>query len=258
MYKVGAFRIGATLGSYMCLDEIMQDAWDSLDRIYCISVSERTDRQADARAQFIKMGLARRVEFVIVQKHPENCEQGIFEAHRLCMQKGVDAGAERMLIFEDDIVFDRVTPEILVRCMHFINTHESWHFLFWGCMVMGSKATSYPSIRRVAYRSLTQAYVVHRRFAESFVDCQWNNVPYDDYLRDLKDDEMYALYPSIAFQSNSRSDNERYLPLDRFRRLCGGLQKIQKRNEFYHRHKGLVIGAHIVFCWLLLFLIFMR
>jgi GR25 family glycosyltransferase involved in LPS biosynthesis len=241
----------------MCLDWIMQVTWDSIDKIYCISVAERTDRLTEARAQFLKVGLAQRVEFVIVEKHPENCEQGIFESHRLCMQKGLDADAERILIFEDDIVFDRVTPEILARCMNFINLHEQWHMLFWGCMVMGSKPTAYPSIVQVKYRSLTQGYVVHRRFAESFVERQWEKVPYDDYLRDLKDDQMYALYPSIAFQSNSRSDNERYLPLDRFRRLCGGLQKIQKRNEIYHRHKGLIVGAHIVICLLLLFLIFM-
>lgn len=233
----------------------MQATWDSVDKIYCISVAERTDRQAEARTQFSKIGLAQRVEFVIVEKHPVNCEQGIFESHRLCMQKGLDAGAERILIFEDDIVFDRVTPEMSACCMNFINHHEQWHILFWGCMVMGSKPTAYPGIVQVKYRSLTQSYVVHRRFADSFVNCQWDNVPYDDFLKDLKDDQMYAIYPSIAFQSNSRSDNERYLPLDRFRRLCGGLQKIQKRNEFYHRHKGMIVGAHIVIVLLLLFLI---
>lgn len=224
----------------------MQGTWDGVDKIYCISLVERTDRQAEARAEFARVGLADKVEFVIVNKHPSDGEQGIYESHQLCMQKGIDAGAERILIFEDDIIFDRVTPEILARCMTFIKTHEHWHMLFLGCLVMGSEPTAFPSILRIRYRSLTQGYVVHRRFAEALVQRRWQHIPYDDFLKGLKDDQIYALYPSIAFQSNSRSDNERYLPLDRFRRMCGGLLKIQKRNEFYHCHKNIIITAHVL------------
>ena len=231
----------------------MQGTWDGVDKIYCISLSERTDRQSQARTQFAKVGLADRVEFVIVDKHPSDCEQGIFESHQLCMRKGIAAGAKRILIFEDDVVFDRVTPGILTNGMDFLKTHECWRMLFLGCMVMGSKRTGSASILKIAYRSLTQGYVIHRRLAESIASLGWHHVPFDDFLKGLKDDQFYALYPSIAFQSNSRSDNKRYLPLDRFRRLCGGLEKIQKRNEFYHHHRGVIIGAH-VFAFLLILL----
>lgn len=225
----------------------MQVAWGGVDKIYCISLAERTDRQAQAHAQFHGVGLSGQVEFVIVEKHPRNCEQGIYESHLLCMRKGIDAGADRILIFEDDIVFDRISPEILAHCTDFLNTDQVWHMLFLGCMVRGSKPTAYPSILNITYRSLTQGYVIHRQFAEFIIRHHpWQKVPFDDFLRDLKDDKMFAVYPSIAFQSNSRSDNERYLPLDRFRRLCGGLEKIQKRNEFYHRHKRAIIIAHAI------------
>lgn len=71
-------------------------------------------------------------------------------------------------------------------------------------------------------------------------------------LRDMKDDQVYAVYPSFAFQSNSRSDNQKHLPLDRFRRLCGGLRGLQKMNEFYHYNKTLIIGAHILLVLLLI------
>jgi GR25 family glycosyltransferase involved in LPS biosynthesis len=224
----------------------MQAAWDGIDKIYCISLTGRHDRQVEALAQFDRVGLARRVEFVLVEKHPLDCEQGIYESHLLCLRKGLAAGAERMLIFEDDIVFDRMNPTTLTAGMNFMRNHERWHMLFLGCMVSRSRRTAYPSILRIAYRSLTHGYVIHRRFAEVLAGRPWQKIPYDDFLRDLKDDQMYALYPSIAFQSDSTSDNERYLPLDRFRRICGGLQKIQKRNEFYHHNKVLIVGAHIL------------
>ncbi len=230
----------------------MQATWSGIDKIYCISLANRLDRQKEASTQFAGVGLADRVEFVIVEKHPDDCERGIYESHQLCIRQGLDAGARRILIFEDDIIFDRVTPERLARITAFLNTHESWHMLLLGGLVNRSEPTDHPSIRRVRYRSLTHAYVVHRRLAEDIVRRPWKKVPYDDFLKQLKDPETYALYPSIAFQSDSRSDNERYLPLDRFRRWCGGLKKIQQRNEFYHSHRWLVIGTHVVAILLLL------
>jgi glycosyl transferase, family 25 len=224
----------------------MTDHWDHFDKIYCISVDERTDRQAEAKAQFAGIDLLDRVEFMIVKKHPTDCEQGIYESHRLCMKKGIDAGAERILIFEDDVVFDRFDEAVHSNCIDFIVENKTWHMLFLGCMVKGSKSTAYPSIRKIKYRSLTQGYVIHRRFAEILARRPYQNVPYDDYLKGLKDEETYAAYPSFAFQSNSRSDNDRYLLLDRFRRLCGGLKKLQMRNEFYHRYRPIIVGAHVL------------
>ncbi|MBU1904815.1 MAG: glycosyltransferase, partial [Proteobacteria bacterium] len=77
-------------------------------------------------------------------------------------------------------------------------------------------------------------------------------IPFDDMLRDLKDAHFYAVYPSFAFQGNSRSDNQRYLALDRFRRLCGGLRRLQKMNEIYHHNKTIIIGIHILFILILI------
>lgn len=219
--------------------------WDHIDQIYCISVDERTDRQAEARAQFSRMGLLERVVFVLVGKHSTDCEQGIYESHLLCLKMGLKAGAERILIFEDDVVFDRFEGEALADCTDFLCCN-SWHMLFLGCLVKASRPTAFPSVRKIKYRSLAQAYVIHRRFAKVLVRHPWQKVPYDDFLKSLRDDETYAVYPSVAFQSNSRSDNERCLPLDRFRRLCGGLKTIQKRNEFYHRHRPIIIGVHVL------------
>ena len=85
----------------------MTAGWDCFDKIYCISLTERTDRRATARAQFESVGLSNLVEFVIIEKHPEGSERGCYESHMTCMGKGLAEGAERILIFEDDIVFDR-------------------------------------------------------------------------------------------------------------------------------------------------------
>lgn len=227
-------------------------AWDFFDKVYCISLAERPDRRAEAAAQFARVGLGERVEFVVVPRHPTDCERGCYESHMLCLDRGLAAGARQMLIFEDDILFDGFTPAALERSTAFLAAEPDWHMFFLGCMVRASRRTAFPGVVRIRYRSLTHAYAVHRRFAERLVACRWLSVPYDDFLRDLRDERTFAAYPPFAFQSDSPSDNQRYLPLDRIRRLLGGLRRLQKRNAFYHHNRRVIIGAHVLALLLLM------
>lgn len=233
----------------------MVAGWEHFDKVYCISLAERSDRRAEAVAQFARVGLADRVEFVVVPKHATDCEQGIYESHLRCIARGLSQGARQILIFEDDILFDGFTTAALERCAAFLAAEPGWHMLFLGCMVKASRRTRCPGVVRIRYRSLTHAYAIHRTFAERLVTCPWQGVPYDDFLRDLKDERTFAIYPSFAFQSDSPSDNERYLPLDRLRRLLGGLRSLQKKDEFYHRHRPAIIGAHALALLVLAFML---
>ena len=228
--------------------------WAFFDKIYCISLDEREDRRQEARKQFGNVGLADRVEFVIVKKHPADNEQGIHESHMKCMRKGIRADARTMLIFEDDIIFDRFSVKVLADCIHFLSTTSSWKLFFFGCLSSGSQRTENNSVLKVRYRCLTHAYVVQRSFAETLLGMPWRNTPYDALLDTLAED-YYSAYPSFAFQSNARTDNMRNRKVDRFRRLCGGLLRIQKMNEWYHRNRLAVFGIHIFLIMLLLLLV---
>ncbi len=220
--------------------------WAYFDKIYCISLDERSDRRREANARFDAVGLLNRVEFVIVKKHPIDCEQGIFESHFLCMQKGLSAGADTIVIFEDDICFDRFNPQILKSSIDFLATEPNWKILFLGCMVKGSRKTENKSVLKIDFRSLCHAYVINPGFAQRLVKDSWQETPFDDMLRDLRDNHFYAVHPSFAFQGNSRSDNLRYLALDRFRRLCGGLRRLQKMNEWFHLNKRIIVMMHVL------------
>lgn len=228
--------------------------WAFFDKTYCISVDEREDRREEARRQFGAVGLADRVEFVIVKKHPVDNEQGIYESHLECLRRGTRADARTMLIFEDDIIFDRFSARVLADCVHFLSTHGDWKMLFFGCLTSGSQRTANASVLKVRYRSLTHAYGVQRSFAETLITLPWRQVPYDVLLSGLAE-EYFAAYPSFAFQSNARTDNTRLGRMDRWRRFCGGLLRIQKMDEFYHRNKRLVIGAHVLLVMVLLMLL---
>jgi len=230
--------------------------WDLFDRFYCISVRGREDRRATAREQFRRVGLAGRVEFVLVDKHPADPERGIFESHLLCMREGVRAGASAIVIFEDDVVFDRFRPETVQRAAAFLASDPGWKICHFGCMVKRSRATASGSVRAIRYRSLTHAYVIHRPFAERLSRASWRGVPYDDFLQTFREG-AYIVRPTFAFQSDAPSDNDSRVRLESFRNLCGGLERLQKMNEFYHCHRTPVILAHAaaalgLLLWLLL------
>lgn len=232
------------------------NCWDSLDKIYCISLEHRTDRRRLSAIEFAKVGLLERVEYVKVRKHPHNSEEGIFESHLRCIRQGLAANAQRMAIFEDDVVFDGSDPYRVKKGLQFMDRLDHWDMLFLGCLVSRSRPTASSDVRRIRYRCLTHAYALNRPFAEELAKIQWSGKPIDAIFHDLVR-HAYAIYPSVAFQSDASSDNWRLRVLDRVRRLCGGLRFIQKMNERYHRHFKAILLVHLLAAlalagWLLL------
>ncbi|MFC1856857.1 glycosyltransferase [Thermodesulfobacteriota bacterium] len=219
--------------------------WEFFEKIYCISIDARTDRRNEAKSQFSNVGLLDRVEFVIVKKHLDNCEQGIYESHMTCIERGLQADAGNIVIFEDDVLFERLSPAKLKRCIDFLAAKPDWSVLFFGCLVAGSERTENESVLKVKYRSLAHAYALNRKFSEVLVQKPWQNIAFDAMLGSLKD-KCYAIYPAIAFQSNSSTDNANKQRLDKFRRLLGGLMRIQKWNERYYRHRTIIIAVHVI------------
>ncbi|MBN2591428.1 MAG: glycosyltransferase family 25 protein [Sedimentisphaerales bacterium] len=224
--------------------------WKFFDQVYCISVLNRTERRAEAQKQFEKVGLKDKVEFVVVEKNIESPEKGIYDSHLACIRKGLQAGASRILIFEDDIIFDRFNTTTLSRCINFLSECSEWNTLHLGCIVKGSRKTKNPSVLEISYRCLTHAYVIHSRFAQVLEKIPWDGVPYDGLL--AKYEGQYTAYPSFAFQSNSPTDNDCLIRLDKFRRAIGGLRRIQKFNEMFYHHKTIIIIVNIVILVLLL------
>lgn len=219
--------------------------WDFFCKIFCVSVRERTDRRTEARKQFAAVGLLNRVEFYIVEKdeHPEDIERGIYESHIKCIQKGLDAGARHILIFEDDILFDRFDPGKLKACTRFLQSKKEWKILLLGCLINGLKPTESKAVTEVKYRSLSHAYALNRNFARKIVRIPWPGGAYDCLFCHYNEG-VYAIYPSIAFQSDSPSGNTKYLNLERRRRFFGGFKRIQKFNEFFYRYRTLIIAAN--------------
>ncbi|MFO8071048.1 MAG: hypothetical protein R6V85_04160 [Polyangia bacterium] len=228
--------------------------WSFVDAAFCISLREREDRRLAVRRQLESAGLAERTELVIVDKHPENPEQGIFESHIRCIEKGLAAGAERMLILEDDIAFCGLTPERLAACARFVSTDQRWGAFFFGCLARWAWSTGFESVLRVSHACLTHAYVLNRWFAERLVAQRWKGAPFDKVLGALGS-PMYAVYPSFAFQSDTPSDNVNCKAIAVRSRL-GGLAGIQRANEIFLRYRYFVIAAHLLLMAVISLLVF--
>jgi GR25 family glycosyltransferase involved in LPS biosynthesis len=244
-----------TMTSNRMNPDLFADPWSYFDRIVCITLKERPDRRAQAEAQFKRVGLNGRVTFCIAERHPTDCEQGIYESHLACMRRAVADGARRLLIFEDDVTFERYRPQRFGAALAFLEGQPDWQMLFLGCLVKRSRATASPAVRAIAYGCLTHAYALNRPCAEALAQKPWHGQPIDAVLSRL-DRGIYVCCPTFAFQSNATSDNTRLRRLDRFRRWCGGLRRIQRRNEFWHCHRPLLVFLHIVGLAVLLWLVF--
>jgi len=220
--------------------------WTFFDRLYCISLKDRTDRRERAKQEFSRIGILDRVEFVLVDKdHNDPC-RGIFASHLLCMKKALDAGAEQWVVFEDDIVFHRYDPNALHNAVNHLRASTEWTLLFFGCMIKGSSHTGSPGIKQIRYHILTHGYAVNRTFGKKILRQPWNGIAYDIMLSRLSDGARYlGTEPFFAFQSNAETDNDACKGLDQFRRCLGGLAFLQLMNEFYCAHRLMIILCHI-------------
>jgi GR25 family glycosyltransferase involved in LPS biosynthesis len=162
-----------------------------------------------------------------------------------CLRAGLAAGAERIVVFEDDILFSRFSPKRLERALRFMDSNDDWQLFFFGCFVNSSRKTRFRSVVKIGFRCCAHGYVVSGDFARQLVETPWQNIPYDVLLRSMSPDGTYAIYPGFAFQSASATDNDNRRGVDRARRLFGGLHRLQQWNEFSTRRLIPLIIGHI-------------
>jgi GR25 family glycosyltransferase involved in LPS biosynthesis len=231
--------------------------WRAFPVIYCITLSDRPDRRRQAEAEFQRVGLDAHVEFHVAQRHPTDSEQGIYESHLACLRAGLaagGAGASRIVVFEDDIIFRHYSAYRLAQAAKFMDSTPDWRLFFFGCFVDSSRPTQFDSVLKIRYRCTAHGYVINRRAAESLVALPWRGTAFDMVLRDICGDGAYTVYPAFAYQSGASTDNSNLRRLDRTRRLIGGMQRLQRWNEFSTRRLIPLIVIHVIIAMLLILL----
>ena len=177
------------------------DPFQFFDLIYCINLDSRPDRWQEAVREFGVVGIADRVERVVGIVHADPRE-GCRLSHLECVRRAEAAGAENVLIFEDDVVFRGFSHQRLALSLQRLCTIPDWELFYLGGYVMATPE-SYGDLMRVPM-AMTHAYAIHRR---AFGKIQESNSPYDIWL--AMNMKSYCAHPLLALQRDGFSDLEK-------------------------------------------------
>jgi hypothetical protein len=187
--------------------------WSFIDAAYCISLRERPDRAAAAAAEFHRVGLCERVIFFRPEKPANGVRVAIWQSHRAVAEHALRHGRTRVLVFEDDVMFARRIEPDAVRAIGeaMATLPRDWmllylgHWPLWGYFVRrnllrcGSACChAYIASERTLcwLRDNPPDSVPIARIAGRCVDAAFARLP-----------ETYAIFPMLAIQRPSRSDN---------------------------------------------------
>ncbi len=217
--------------------------WSFLDGAYCISLKSREDRAQNVAQEFHKVGLCSKVMFYRPLKHPVKGIIGSWESHRAVGQDALRRGYQTTLIMEDDVYFsDHLKPRKLRaigRALKGLPPH--WQIFFLGHWPVWAYPVRHNVLRTGS--ACAHAYIVSPRLL-SWLDTHPWDAPGVKKLRlvgkalDSAYAELpgtYALFPMIATQSVSRSDNFNFQPKPRDKRKL-------KHLVTHSRHRELLLS----------------
>jgi GR25 family glycosyltransferase involved in LPS biosynthesis len=205
------------------------------DKAYCISLQGREDRLISSAQQFHNIGLCKYVTYYRPTRDNSQhvarpTTRGCWESHRDVMTKGKQAGAEKLLIFEDDVIFEknRVNQKVITTIAKFLNK-KKWDMFYLGHFSYFAAPTTTYKINRIV-AAMLHAYII--RTSSTF--CNWLiDTPHDtmignrqlglfaniiaggvhppgiDIYAALKT-RAYAIFPQIAWQSGSETSNPKH------------------------------------------------
>jgi glycosyl transferase family 25 len=198
-----------TIGDAEALD------WSFLDGVYCISLQSREDRMISVAAQFHKVGLCRQVLFYRPLRHPERGIIGSWESHRAVAGHARQRGYQTTLIFEDDVQFVRRLSPRSVRAIGraIDRLPPDWMIFFLGHWPLWAYFVR-PNVLRTS-SGCAHAYVASSRLLRWLHEHPWGTpgIAKRRLIGKALDSAYamlpaaYALFPMIATQSISRSDN---------------------------------------------------
>ena len=198
-----------TIGAAEALD------WSFLDGVYCISLKGREDRAIAVAAQFHTVGLCRQVLFYRPLRHPGRGYIGSWESHRAVAGHAGARGYQTTLIFEDDVQFVRRLSPRSVRAIGraIERLPPDWMIFFLGHWPLWAYFVR-PNVLRTS-SGCAHAYIVSSRLLRWLHEHPWGapGIEKRRLIGKALDSAYamlpatYALFPMIATQSISRSDN---------------------------------------------------
>jgi GR25 family glycosyltransferase involved in LPS biosynthesis len=189
--------------------------WSFLDGVYCISLKSREDRALTVAAQFHKVGLCRQLLFYRPLRFPGRGYIGSWGSHRAVTEHARARGCNTTLIFEDDVQFvRRLTPRSVRAIGRAIERlPPDWMIFYLGHWPLWAYFVRANVLRTSS--GCAHAYIVSPRLMRWLHEHPWGTPGIEKrrLIGKALDSAYarlpgtYALFPMIATQSVSKSDN---------------------------------------------------
>ena len=134
---------------------------------------------------------------------PDNGLRGCFNAHRNVVLSAYKKGCERLLVFEDDVVFENVenVNKALCNLKTFIESDSTWDIIYLGHAAMSPiYSTKYPGIVTASDLRYMHAIVWSRRGMANFLHLAFTGEQLDASISNITN--AFAAYPMIAYQND--------------------------------------------------------
>lgn len=193
--------------------------WSFLDAAYCISLQTREDRAAQAAAEFHRVGLCRLVVFCRPVREDRTAKKNIWRSHRIVAQHAHSAGARRVLVLEDDVVFSRALTPATVKqvgvaisrlptdwMLFYLGHWPIWaHFVDEHILATSSLCTHAYIANEPLLRWIRRHRCQLKREGRSYLRARLTGSGIDAAFAEMPG--TYAFHPMIAFQRISPNDH---------------------------------------------------
>jgi GR25 family glycosyltransferase involved in LPS biosynthesis len=174
----------------------MKDFWKLFDRIYVINIPSRSDRLQSIEDQMKSLAIPEytRKDGIIVNAGVtlKDREAGCKAAHLNIIREAKELGLNRILIFEDDTVFESNAKEVLQKFKEFIAATD-YDIFYLGANVFEGH-----------YYCL-HAYIVNKQFYDKMLSYESVDKPIDVSIAEGLGNFLCA-NPRIAYQRSGYSD----------------------------------------------------
>ena len=177
------------------------------DKIYVINLDERTDRLEAFDKQAKSLGIQyERVPAIKWEKGKIPKADACKKSHQIAMKTGIDAGAKRIFIFEDDAEF----------CEDFNNKFkdfyaeipQDWDMLYLGAWHLNFKRFKEGIVKMVRSHS-APAYGINTHYLDKCYRSTFHRLPVDLAMAEQHEqNKVYCPKPAFVIQTPGYSDLE--------------------------------------------------
>jgi GR25 family glycosyltransferase involved in LPS biosynthesis len=221
--------------------------YEIFNTITCITLAGNTKRQDLAKKNLNGLGI--NFEFYIAQKHPKGGRIGCFDSHINVIREAYNKRAQRILIFEDDVIpSPGYSEQLLNKATEFMKKTTDWNIfqLGWVFNVVDDKLpiiTKLVTINEVSPNifdtiglgghAYCLSYSGIKKIIDNYEQVLYNEssdvIHYDKFLVNIFKDNAYSLAPIIFDQHWClQSDNIPYGLLEKYGRKFQCITEVTK------------------------------